>query len=97
MSLLDLQEENFIYGELDTMWKEYDELEADVNRNLSEIEQMIEKAHTEADAYLNNSLVLLKSKIAIGAALMWWILAVNFLWISVTNQHSRPLLCITWY
>ena len=97
MSLLDLQEENFIYEELDTMWKEYDELEADVCKNLSDIEEMIENAHLEADAYLNNSLVLLKSKIAVGATFVWWILAVNYMWIVTAHQHSQPLLCITWY
>lgn len=94
MSLLDLEDGPSLDFEFGNMWQEYEILEADLNKNLLEIEEIIcRKEMSVSHQLVDNSL---QSNLAVGAALIWWYVAINLLWINIYHQENKRLR-ICWY
>ena len=94
MSLLDLEDGPNMDFEFGNMWKEYEMLEEDLNNNLLEIEEIIGRKEMSVSCQFKN--ISLKSNIAVGAALIWWYVAINLMRIH-TYQENRNRLQIAWY
>ena len=105
MSLLDINYEesmdsNLINSteiNLDYNWEEYDELDAELQKSLQEIDKMCLEVVDEVDNL--NQLVennkLYQDYVAVHCAWIWWILAINVLWIhqGMKNQN-RLRICL---
>ena len=92
MSLLDIQDFENKEVENETMWQEYDKLDADVNQNLLEIDAILATCQGSVGKYHNQD----KSIMAVGAALIWWNLAIYILSThSYLENKNRLMIC--WY
>lgn len=87
MSLLDVNNSEL---DMTAIWSEYDKLEADLEENLNQIDQIYREFNWVEQK------VSRKAIMAVQAAWLWWILAINLLWI-YTVQDQKKILRICYY
>jgi len=83
MSLLD-----YDCGDDFNTWNEYEKLDEELQKSLLEINHIC--SHF-TDAVVESKCHSRKYQMAIGSAWIWWILAINLLWIQVNVSNCQRL------
>jgi hypothetical protein len=93
MSLLD-----YVGNDI-AIWNEYEKLDAELHQSLLEIDRICSEFtdnvwFTDYDGVTNNKGLIDKEHtlMAVGAAWLWWILAVNLMQINIYHQNKNRLL-----
>ena len=92
MSLLDVRDDGneLSYLENEEMWNEYEKLDAKVNQNLLEIDAILDSYVVKYNGGVD------EAYLAVGAAIIWWNLAIYLLSIhSYLENKNRLMIC--WY
>ena len=98
MSLLDVRDDGneLSYLENEEMWNEYEKLDAKVNQNLLEIEAILDSYVVKYNGAVVKYSNLDEAYLAVGAALIWWNLAIYLLLVhSYLENKNRLMIC--WY
>ena len=98
MSLLDVRDDGneLSYLENEEMWNEYEKLDAKVNQNLLEIDAILARCQVSNSAVVKYNGGVDEAYLAVGAALIWWNLAIYLLLVhSYLENKNRLMIC--WY
>ena len=98
MSLLDVRDDGneLSYLENEEMWNEYEKLDAKVNQNLLEIDAILDSYVVKYNGGVVKYRNLDKAYLAVGAALIWWNLAIYLLSVHFYLENKNRLM-ICWY